>query len=197
MSRKKPVAIPSVNLSVKTIPLTQGYESLVDEEDYARVSQFKWHAQVDRRKDGTIKNVYAVRNVCLDGKWVGQKLHRFIMEKELAEKNDDSDLQIDHRDGCTTNNTRNNLRIVNQSQNNANRRKRSNRISSVFKGVWWEKHGQKWRAGIRVCGKMRHLGLFTDEIAAARAYDAAALKHFGEYALLNFPVASSAKVVAA
>jgi hypothetical protein len=45
----------------------------------------------------------------------------------------------------------------------------------------------RWRARIRVNGKRISLGLFKDEIEAAKAYDRAARKYHGEFASLNFP----------
>lgn len=59
--------------------------------------------------------------------------------------------------------------------------------TSRFKGVFWETQTKRWRAVIRVDGKNRSLGRFGDEIAAAQAYDEAAMKWFGEHAWLNFP----------
>ncbi len=44
----------------------------------------------------------------------------------------------------------------------------------------------KWAASIRVDGKLLHLGYYGNEVEAAKAYDEAAIKHFGEYAKLNF-----------
>jgi hypothetical protein len=59
--------------------------------------------------------------------------------------------------------------------------------TSRFKGVCWDKQFKKWVALITVDGKRRNLGRFYGEIAAARAYDAAARELFGEHARLNFP----------
>jgi hypothetical protein len=59
--------------------------------------------------------------------------------------------------------------------------------SSRFKGVCWIARTKRWLAQIEYQGKGRRLGMFTDEIAAAVAYDEAARQWYGEHARLNFP----------
>lgn len=92
--------------------------------------------------------------------------------------------RIDHKDGDGTNNRRSNLRTATLEQNGQNMRKRSDN-SSGYKGV--DQHQGRWRARIKVLGREVSLGGFDNPIAAAAAYDAAATKHFGEFAKLNFP----------
>jgi len=81
------------------------------------------------------------------------------------------------------------VRTARQSQ----RHRRKNRTiggrptSSRFKGVSWVTSAKRWVASIRYQGKGRRLGQFTDELAAAVAYDEAARQWFGEHARLNFP----------
>lgn len=67
--------------------------------------------------------------------------------------------------------------------------------SSRYKGVCLFKPTGRWRVGIVVDGKNRHLGYFRDEIAAAEAYDEAARELFGEHARLNFPDGVEAKLM--
>ncbi len=57
--------------------------------------------------------------------------------------------------------------------------------SSRFKGVYWDKNANKWRAQIVIGGKKKHLGYFTSEIKAALVYDKAAIELDGKYALTN------------
>jgi hypothetical protein len=82
---------------------------------------------------------------------------------------------------------RENLRAATYSQNNANRRF-SIKNTSGYRGVRKTKEG-KWRAEIKVDGKKISLGCYWDIIEAAKAYDTASSKYFGEFANLNFPKA--------
>lgn len=152
---------------MKKIPLTQGKFALVDDEDFDRVSKLKWHT----------KPVYGGWYAAT---WVGRGerllMHRFIVPGVF---------RLDHKNKDGLDNQKENLRPATRSQYQANRRKLT-LAESDFKGV--SRNRSKWRAMIGVEGKRFHLGNFDDEISAAHAYDEAAIKSFGEFARLNFPV---------
>ena len=159
---------------MQTIQLTQGFVALVDDADFERVSVHKWSLHK------TKTNLYAVRKVRkTDGTATSQLLHRFIMGVT------DRRVMVDHEDHNGLNCQRYNLRIATGTQNNANRSKTYG--SSRYKGVVWDTGRGLWRTDIRKNGRSKHLGRFTDETQAALAYDAAARKHFGEFACCNFP----------
>jgi len=91
---------------------------------------------------------------------------------------------IDHINGDGLDNRRSNLRFVTATQNQANSLKR--KIGkSKYKGVSFKKDKKKWVAYICPGGKYIHLGYFTEEKEAARAYNKAARKEYGEYCNLN------------
>jgi hypothetical protein len=99
------------------------------------------------------------------------------------------DLDIDHIDRNTSNNQLANLRLATMAQNILNSRiKDKSKYSSQYKGVRFNKDGRKhpWEARLTIMGKSCWIGGFLTEEEAARAYDAKALEHYGEYALLNF-----------
>lgn len=89
--------------------------------------------------------------------------------------------QIDHIDRDRNNNRFANLREASVRQNHGNA-SLSNANTSGRKGVSWHKRLKKWRAQIRINGVSRHLGYFEDTGSAAKAYAAAANRHFGEFA---------------
>jgi len=148
------------------IPLTGDLYALVDRGDIEELSQYRW------RTIGKIPHVYAVRKD--KGRMI--YMHRQIMK---APRN----RLVDHKDGDSLNNQRENLRLATRRQNTANRRSR--RGSSQFVGV--SRHGDKWMAYIDYRGKHYHLGLFDDEVEAAKARDRKAWELHGEFAYLNFP----------
>ena len=133
-------------------------------------------------KHPSSKTFYAVRSIRKpDGSWTQQRLHQVIAQRMGIVG------APDHKDRNGLNNRRNNLRQATSSQNVANQSLRSNNTSG-YKGVSWDKASGKWVAKVKVNGKQQqHLGLFSDPIEAAKTYDRAALKAFGDFAFLNFP----------
>lgn len=166
------VAEPQPN-SIRLIPLTQGQYAIVDAVDYERISQWKWFADYDK----TCDIFYAKRRVNVNGKISHRRMHREVLPCDAP--------QIDHRDGNGLNNRRSNLRPCTSAQNTYNTKSRLHG-KSIFKGISPLERG-RWRATICVSYKKHHLGCYGTQEDAARAYDAAAKKYFGEFARLNFP----------
>lgn len=159
--------------SVK-IPLTKGYFAIVDKEDAALVSAHKWCVQQYKDKSRSTK-IYAKRSY----RGTQVTMHRFLL-------NPPKGVSIDHINGNGLDNRRRNLRLTNKQGNAANRPKdRIKNATSIYKGVYRNKTLKKWIARIQVGGKGIHLGVFVEETEAARAYNAAALLYFGDFACLN------------
>lgn len=156
---------------MKKVPLTQGYEAIVDDDDYEIVSRYKWHTHITR--DGRI---YANRK--------GPKgkapisMHRFLMSALKGQ-------MVDHKNTDGLDNRRENLRFCTRSQNQWNQ-KPVNYGTSKYKGVCRSTTPGKWRAYIRVNDRGRSLGAYWTEEEAAKAYDEAARRYFGEFARPNF-----------
>lgn len=161
---------------MKYLPLSQGKKAIVDDEDFDFLNQWKWSASVRgrhsyavRRQSGTNKILY---------------LHRELLGVKKRASH------VDHKNGDPLDNRRSNLRICSHTQNLRNRGMNS-RNSSGFKGVTHQTLSPFWVAQIGVDGKRLYLGTFKTKIEAAQAYDEAALKHHGRFAVLNFPHAKS------
>lgn len=142
--------------------------ALVDDEDYAELSRFKWSACV------SVNTVYAQRHE--GGTTI--MMHRSILGVT------DKQSKVDHKDHNGLNNQRHNLRIATPVQNAQNAKAHRDGVSK-FKGVKPSRDGT-WYASIRANRKTEHLGTFKTQTEAAKAYDAKAIQYFGEFAHTNF-----------
>ncbi len=161
--------------NIAYVPLTQGYEAVIDAADVPLVEGHNWRAQVERRKDGTIKGIYAVRLITVEKRRVAVLMHRVITDAPDG-------LEVDHKDTNGLHNTRSNLRQATSMQNAQNRRRRTDNTSG-FKGVSYRRG--RWIARISACGKDMQVGRFNCRTAAAIAYakaSAALHKEFGRIA---------------
>jgi len=116
---------------------------------------------------------YVTTSVNLDGKKTTIYLHSFIMNIE------DFNSQVDHKNHDGLLNTRSNLNIVTNRQNQQNRRINKNNKSG-YRGVSWSKTSNQWIALIRINYKQIRLGSFDSPEIASIAYENAR-KEYYEY----------------
>ena len=153
----------------RRIALAQGKYAIVDPEDYERLSKYKWRVCFSRY------TYYAQRAVRVGKKWTSVMMHREIIKVG-------DDMVVDHINHNGLDNRKANLRAATIAQNAWNRR----RSKSRFMGMRWDKQMRRWQVVVSHQGKREHIGYFDDKIKAARAYDRAARKYHGEFAVLNF-----------
>lgn len=159
---------------MKYIWLTQGKVACVSDQDFSWLNKFNWYAQ----NNGGGK-FYAARCVFLGGKKKVVLMHREIL-KNLGE------LDGEHRNGCSLDNRRRNLRPATRSQNHANRKVLPDDKTCPFRGVYYNARHGHFTAQISIENRKIHLGTFQTAEKAALAYDKAASLRFGKFATLNF-----------
>lgn len=152
---------------MRIIKLNKGYEALLDDEDYDRLYKYTWYVQIKAN------NKYARTSIYLGGRIKLLSMHVAVMNGR----------GIDHIDNNGLNNQKNNLRFATNRQNQQNMAGVWGRIP--YKGVFYIGARRKYTARIATNGKQKHLGYFFDPKNAAKAYDRAALKYFGEFAKTN------------
>lgn len=154
---RRPVAIPSAP-GLMTVPLTRGRFAVIDAADAEAVGRHRWHANEAPVGPGRF---YAVARV--DGR--DCKLHRFLWRSWGLAPTE----LLDHKNGDSLDNRRENLRTATRSLNGANRAPSPNGCG--YRGVTLDRG--RYRAQIVVNGKHRRLGSFSSPQEAARAYEAA------------------------
>lgn len=141
---------------------------LVDKDDIDKIRGCRWTV-VNSNKTGVRLYAYSSQ--------FKEMMHRRIMSPQ-------DDMQVDHINGDSLDNRKENLRICTVSENNKNRP-----ISKLNKsgatGVGWHKKGNRgeygWKAYIKVDKKLINLGFFDSFDEALRARLDAEEKYFGEF----------------
>lgn len=140
-----------------------------------------WRIDVSQRKKaGSIAGKSGPRGyVWVTINYVQYLAHRIIWAMYYGEP---PPAIIDHIDGNPSNNAIENLRSATNRQNlwNAGPTKRS---KTGIRGVCQLKSGKKrWRADIRINGRLTCLGFYATAEEASEAYKQAAISHRGDYA---------------
>lgn len=140
-------------------------ETIIDKEDYEKVKDYRWCLSGNNYVMTQASSNYLL-------------LHRFLL---IAPDG----IDVDHINGNTLDNRKNNLRLAKHYQNMANRGKQVNNTSG-YKGVYLDKRRNTWNSVLQYKDKHLFLGSFKNKIKAALAYDKKALELLGEFAHTNF-----------
>ena len=155
---------------MRKIKLTQGKYALVDDDDYEWLNQWKWGTYLSHGR-WIVSRVAPVNKKIFMG--------RLILDAPKG-------MLVDHANQNTLDNRRRNLRLATPSQNSRNK-KLDRDSTSGYKGVSFNKEKQLYTVGISVeRGKRISPGQFKSKVVAARIYDEAAIKYYGEFAKTNF-----------
>lgn len=160
----------------RELALTQGFVALLDDEDFERLSRWRWRF---KRRCGHADVGYAVRTT---GNWPNQRtvyLHREVFGPTPN--------QVDHINGDRLDNRRANLRAATHTENVRNRRYQLGEAGLRGVSVWRGSTCVRFIAQIKADGVYAYLGRFATAEEAARVYDDAARRLHGEFARLNFP----------
>lgn len=155
----------------------QNMEAIIDAESLPLVKGKRWWWSPGNNGNGTVV-------LAIDGT-PKPPLHQIILGLQGREH------RVGHLNGDALDCRRENLVVRTHAEQAHAARKSLTRagsaVSSRHKGVHWVTSDRKWSVTITCDGKLRQLGRFRTEIAAAHAYDQAARELFGEHARLNFP----------
>ncbi len=142
------------------IALSRDFTTIVDDEDFPELSKYKWYC---------IQGKYA----CRDG-WNKEEKKRIHYRMHRAIMNCPEGLEVDHINGDTLDNRKENLRIVTHSINGKNTHSyRGKNKTSKFRGPRWSQTRNFWYSSIMVDGKSIYLGYYDTEVEAALAYNKA------------------------
>jgi hypothetical protein len=137
---------------MKYIRLNHNKRAIIDNEDYAELSQYHWFA----RWNGT--DYRAKRMDRKDGKRIEIQMYNQIMPVSKG-------FEIDHANRNPLDNRKHNLRIVTRSQNQRNKGIQKNNTSGI-NGVYFNRFAKKWGVQKRIDGKHYSFGYYNTKAEA-------------------------------
>jgi hypothetical protein len=155
---------------MKYIKLTQNKRTIVDDEDFEYLNQWKWQ----------FSKGYAVR---MQYDSATQKQHPVFIHKELIKTNK----QVDHINRNRLDNQKSNLRECTAADNSHNRSKQYNNTSG-FIGVTRAATGLPWKAFIYLDNHRIHITTGENPEDLGYIRDQVALQLFGEFANTNLEI---------
>jgi len=94
------------------------------------------------------------------------RVHKLVAQAFLNHKKDDGYV-VDHINGDKYDNRLENLQLITQRENTSKDKKNG---TSKYTGVSWCSYMKRWKSGIKINGKQKHLGYYEDELEASKAY---------------------------
>ena len=149
-----------------------GYEFYFDLEDYSIIRKYCWH----KHQDGYLRTCIETK-VDENGK---RKNIYILMHNLIAKERNMNGEEVDHINGKTYDNRKENLRAISHVDNSKNL-KIYNSNKSGHKGVHLDKREQKWKSYITFEKKRIHLGTFNTYEDAVKIREDAEEKYFKEY----------------
>jgi hypothetical protein len=157
------------------LTLSDGMRVMVDNEDLPRLEQFKWVCRKTSNRNEQVVSMV----------WNGKisKIHTQYLPRVIMDVG--KGYIVNRKDPEILDFRKSNLIVCTRKEKERMRGKTKIETTSKYKGVSWRKDRNMWSANICVNDHRMYLGLYILETDAARAYNAAAKKHFGNFAYQN------------
>lgn len=145
----------------------KGGMSFVSKEDFEELNKYHWYKSIEGYVCGTINKKII-------------SMHRFITKANNKQI-------VDHINGNTLDNRKENLRITTTQKNNENKGISKSKISSKYKNVYYVKQVKKYRVEIKHDKESHYLGYYDNEMEAAEMVDMYIVHKNLNHIRLNFP----------
>ena len=140
-----------------------GYEGLYQVSNLGRVKSLRFGKERIMKPTSEIGK-YLKINLRKDGKAKRRTVHQLVAEAFLGHVPCGHAIEVDHINEDKLNNRLDNLQLLSSAEH------RGKGSYSKYTGVSWCKRNSKWISNIWINGKLKHLGYFTCELKAAKAY---------------------------